>query len=223
MQTGGVAEDTRLGRLPRHLAQLIFPHGEAIPLQHRSVEGRAALLTYRRQLGRIAQQNQAAMFARIDILHQVVEQPAGTIHRTLARRVGNHRGLIDDKEGVFGQILAHEEPLHVGRIALLPVDAAVYRIGGMAGVAGKDLGRPSRRGKQHHLALQLGEGLDQRPHQRSLARAGIASQQKERVVVLVEHKSGQHLQQFALLPVGGVGQITLYLLNKQVGNHGRMR
>ena len=125
------------------------------------------------QLGIVAEQEQAAALAAIDIAHKVVEQAAATEGRVIAG-AGEHGRLIDNKEGTYMPVVGERERLDTQLV--LAVDLLMDGIGGEARVAAEDLGGTAGGGEQDTGLFEAVERADECTHHARLAGAGIAAE-----------------------------------------------
>ena len=93
-----------------------------------------------RQLSGIAYEQQAAVSATIDILHQVIQQATAAKHALKSTLVGNHRTLVDHEKGVGMQIVIELEMPSSTHKGTLTIDLAVDGIGRGAGEIAEHLG-----------------------------------------------------------------------------------
>ena len=173
-QLGGIHQNARFLGLAHHLAQLhaLDPRPEALG-QQRGVEGRAQQLAHRRQLGRVADEQQPVSGFLEHEAHQIVEQP-GFAEGFF---VGYHRGLVHDVEHFLLPVgLALEAQALGGGAAGLAVDFFMNRAGRHPGVGAHYLGRPAGGRHQGVFALQAGQPLHERAHDGRFAGARVAAQ-----------------------------------------------
>ena len=194
----GVPEDARLLELAHHFRQAALRHLHAVALEHHLVQRRTLFLTDGRQLRRVAHKDEAAAFAGIDVVHQVVEQTPCPEDGAAARLVGYHRCLVHDEERVLPEVDVVLEDIHL-RDGLLPVYLPMYSICGRACVRGQDLSGASRRSKQHDALPELLHRAHQSSQKRRLARAGIALEQEYFILLSRQHKVGEQGNDFFLL------------------------
>ena len=193
-----IPEDAGILTLTEHLVEVALIDHHAIAPQDISHQCRALLLTHRRQLGLVAYQHQTTVHAVIDELHQVVEQ-ATTAKTTVAETlIGNHRGLIDDKQGIAVQIIVETESTEVAS-TFLTVNPAVDGIGRLALIEREHLGSTPCGCHQDHLLPKADKGTDHRPRQRGLTRSGGTTQDHHHLFPTVGHESRKDIEGLRLL------------------------
>ncbi len=102
---------------------------------------------------------------------------------------------------------------------LLPVDAAVNGVCGMARPDRKHLGRAASRSKQHHALMQSRESLHHCAGQRGLARTGRTAQYHGHPVVPVNQETAECADGCGLLCRRRKTEGLKYLICKFVCNH----
>ena len=97
--------------------------------EHRRIHGRRFAQAHRRELGSVAEQNEAAVDPGVDIHQQVFEQT----HAPLGS-VADHRGLVDNENSVDMRILVYtgrKPPVRAD--CRCTIDLAVDGVGRFAG------------------------------------------------------------------------------------------
>ena len=106
---GGVEQDARIVALAHHFVQRAVLH-RTVCCHEIGVERRTAVVSYRRQLGIVAHEEDAAACTLPDILEEVVEQRAASEGRARIGGGGEHGGFVDDETGVLFAVEVEREP-----------------------------------------------------------------------------------------------------------------
>ena len=188
-------------------------------MQHFIAQGWRSSLTHGRQLSGIAYEQQAAVSATIDILHQVIQQATAAKHALKSTLVGNHRTLVDHEKGVGMQIVIELEMPSSTHKGTLTIDLAVDGKRRQTAVYRQHLGRTTGGCQQHHLLPQSCQGLDNSGRHRSLARTCRPTQHHYRPLSAVGEETGKDLQGMGLVVRGDKTQHLLHLINKLLLRH----
>ena len=162
---GGIVEDARLLTLSQHLVEVGLIDVEPVALQRSCAECRSlSLLAYGRQLRPVADEQHAAVLPLASRSEVVVDG-----------RIGDHRCLVDDEQGVAVQIVIQIECREVARRPL-SVDVTMDGVCRVAGIEREHLCSPSRGSQQYQFLLQRQQGAHDGSGQCGLAGASRAAQ-----------------------------------------------
>ena len=172
---GGIVEDARLLTLSQHFIEVGLIDVEPVALQRSCAECRSlSLLAYGRQLRPVADEQHAAVLPLIDIAYEVVEQ-ASRSEVVVDGRIGDHRCLVDDEQGVAVQIVIEIECREVASRPL-SVDVTMDGVCRVAGIEREHLRSPSRGSQQYQFLLQRQQGAHDGSGQCGLAGASRSAQ-----------------------------------------------
>src|SRR5699024_4592453 len=193
----GVAKDARIFAVTHHFVQRAV-RDRAVRGHEVGVEGRTAVVTYGRQLGVVAYEQDAAARALTDVTEQVVEQRTASERGARIGRGGKHRSLVDDEACVLRAVeVEREARFRVGG-TFLPVYLFMYGRGAEARMACHDLRGASGGGEQYRLYLQLFERRHERRDDGRLGRSGITVQDEDALGVGVGKPCGEGFYDFFL-------------------------
>ena len=204
--------------LTDYLRQVGFVNTQAVAADDGRTECRALGLAYGRKLGRIADQQQPAALALINVTDKVVEQEPAA-EQVAAGVEGYHGGFVDDEHGLAQAVEAQGEAGTFALEGLLPVDDLVDGVGGRSGQPREHLGRPAGRSQEHHFAAQAPQHADQGRDERCLPRAGIAAQDESGVGPRLRQEAGQARRGQGLTARKVVTEFLRKAVNQFVGNH----
>ncbi|OAV63993.1 hypothetical protein Barb4_04515 [Bacteroidales bacterium Barb4] len=192
-----------------------FLHGQTIAAQGIGTECRTFRLPDGRQLSSVAHQYQAAVFPRIDVLNQVVQQATRAEHKRILPAVGNHGSLIHNEESVLMQVLGRLEVRCFVRERLLAVNLFMDSECLLPRIAGKDLGGSARRSEENSFLRQFAKGFHQSTRQGSLPRSRIPFEQQERVATACEKETDKGLYGGGLVGSRGMREIAGDVLSRK--------
>ena len=175
---GGVEQDARIVALAHHFVQRAVLH-RTVCCHEIGVERRTAVVSYWRQLGIVAHEEDAAACTLPDISEEVVEQRATSEGRARIGGGGEHGGFVDDETGILFAIEVEREPRFGVCRTFLPVDFLVYRGGAESRMARHDFRRPSGRGEHYGFYPQLFKCRHERRDDGRLARSCISVEDED--------------------------------------------
>ena len=158
----------------------------AIPLKERSRQCRTLLLANGWQLRLVADEHHPTVLSIIHELHQIVQQTSAAerpsrIAPIRIRIVGDHRGLINDKQGILVEVVVETESREITS-RFLSVDTSMDGIGRMTRIKREHLRSATRGRQQHQFLLQCHHRLDDGCRQRGLSRSCRSTQNHHHMV-----------------------------------------
>ena len=193
----GVEQDARLRLLPHHFVHRAV-NDVAVGVHRRGIERRTEIGPHGRQLGAVADQHQPAPAAAADILHQVRKQRSAAENRPAARRIGEHRSLVNDEHRPALPVEIEREFRFVISVRALAVDAFVDGKSLFLSVLGQHFGCPPRGRQQHGFDSQIFKRPDQSPDERRFSGARITVQHENPRKIVVCKIFGQLFYDFFL-------------------------
>ena len=169
----GVEKYARFNALAYHVVHRRICH-VAVMQQRRRLQRRTVIGPHGRQLGVVAYQNQSAIASLAHVCYKVLQKRSAAEYLAVARRIGEHRRLVDDEHRAL--LLVHVERVFrlVIGVGALAVDAFVDGEGLLPRIACQHLRRAPRRSQQNALHARLAKHGDQCRNECRFARSRIA-------------------------------------------------
>ena len=217
---GGVLQDGRLFALSIYAGQIDFGAVKPVSVfKSASLQCRGIFVTHGGQLGAVAHQDEPAAGGVKHVAYQVVQKRRRGIGERISRPVGEHRGLVDQKYGVFGFVGAQDKTHPASAAGDDGVDLFVDGAGGGAGVTGHYFGGAPGGSHQEGFASGVVQGTYQRGDQARFTCSGISAQDEDPLTAVGIQELGQGFHGRTLLRGGLVGEVGEDALEKNRIGH----